>query len=451
MLTSVSFAQNKEPFEDVAYDIFKDSISMRTVLGYGQVPKFANYLKDRFLNGGFSEDDIIQIPHEETMAMIVRYRGDGRSGKKPILLSSHMDVVEALPEDWERDPYTLIEEGGMFYGRGVLDTKLSVATITATLLRLKAEGFMPSRDIILVLSGDEETSMNTTRIITQQHRDLIDADFAIIADAWDGRLDDSGKAISYSIIAAEKFPNGIEITARNPGGHGARPRKDNAIYDLSEAMMNISRHEFPVRYNELTLTFFEKAAKLAGGELGAAMTAFSKNPQDTGAIKVLRASPQYVGMIGTTCIATMLDAGHASNALPQTATATIDCRLFPEVSIEDTIETLKKVIGNDELEFKVILSLIDAPASPLREDVLGAVERAIHAEYPDVPIVPAMTVGATEGRYFRAAGIPSYALTGNFIKASDAAGAHGLNERVPVQVLPLSMRLWYSLLTDLAG
>lgn len=451
LLTSSGFAQSKEPFEELAHQIFKDSISMRTVIGYGQMPKFANYLKDHFIEGGFEEGDITMIPHEETMALIVRFRGDDRLGKNPILISSHMDVVEALPEDWQRDPYTLIEEDGFFFGRGTEDTKLSVATVTATLIRLKSEGFVPGRDIILALSGDEETTMATTSLMATKYRDLIDADFAIIADGGGGLLNEDGTPQSFVVDGAEKTYATYEVTARNAGGHSSRPRKDNAIYDITKALNKLEAYDFPVMYSDLTLAFFERSAPMVGGDIGAAMKSFSENPDDLEAVTKLRDYPEFRGIIGTTCVATMLKAGHADNALPQSATATINCRIYPGVGVENTQRQLKQVIGDDTLEWVTLDSgTIESPSSPMRDDIFAAIERAVRSEHDDIPIIPHMSLGATDGSHFRAAGIPSYAFTGIYIKPSDIY-SHGLNERVPLESLPSSMRFWHNLLTDLTG
>lgn len=451
MMTS-QIANADEPYQDVAYKILKDSISMRTVVGEGnETPKFAAYLADLFKKAGFSDGDITIIPYEDTAGMIVRFRGDDRSGKKPFIISAHMDVVEAFRQDWERDPFTMIEEGDMYFGRGTLDTKLNVAAIVATFLRLKSEGFVPSRDIIMVLSGDEETSMATTKIITSDYRDQIDAEFAIVADGGGGALDENGKAFSFTVTHSEKTFASIEVTAHNPGGHSSRPRKDNAIYDISQAMINLSKYEFPVIQSELTKTYFEKTANLVTDpKISKAMADFAKNKNDKEAVATLRSYPQYIGATGTTCVATMLRGGHADNALPQSATATVNCRIFPGISEEETINQLKAVMKNDKLDWKVINTVEAAPESPLNEEVLSAVERAIHVEFPDIPIVPAMALGASDGKHFRSAGIPSYALTGIFIKASDGF-SHGLNERVPKDNLERSMRIWHQLFSEWAG
>lgn len=452
IVTAMACSVQSQDYTDVAHEIFKDSISMRTVIGEGnETPKFAAYLADRFKAAGFAEDDINIIPHKDTAALMVRYRGDGRSGKKPFVLSSHMDVVEALREDWVKDPFTLIEEDGTYFGRGVLDTKLNVTTLVATMLRLKSEGFQPSRDIILALSGDEETSMETTQIMTNQYRDEIDAEFAIIADGGGGTLDQNGKAFSFTVNHSEKVYASFEVTARNPGGHSSRPRTDNAIYELSEALLKIADHKFPVIQSELTQAYFEKTAALVTEpEIAKAMADFAVDKNDGAAVSVLRSYPEYAGITGTTCVATLLEGGHADNALPQSATATINCRIFPGVGADATLAELKMVAGNDALEWAATDDFIEAPESAMNSEVLDAVERAIHVEFPDIPIVPSMAMGASDGMYFRIAGIPAYALTGVFIKASDSF-SHGLDERVPVDNLERSMRIWHQLISEWAG
>lgn len=451
LVLSISVAQAQD-FNDVAHEIFKDSIAMRTVIGEGnETPKFAAYLADRFKAAGFAAEDIKTIPHKDTVALMVYYRGDGRSGKKPIILSSHMDVVEALREDWVKDPFTLIEEDGTYFGRGVLDTKINVAVLSATFLRLKSEGFVPSRDVIIAFSGDEETSMETTEIITKKLSEEIDAAFAIIADGGGGTLDQNGKAFSYTVNHSEKIYASFDVTARNPGGHSSRPRDDNAIYELSEALLKIAAHKFPVIQSELTQAYFEKTAALVTEpEIAKAMADFAADKNDMAAVSVLRSYPEYAGVTGTTCVATLLEGGHADNALPQSATATINCRIFPGVGAEATLAELKMVAGNEALEWSATDDFAEAPESPLNSEVLDAVERAIHVEFPDIPIVPSMAMGASDGMHFRIAGIPAYALTGVFIKASDSF-AHGLDERVPVDNLKRSMRIWHQLISEWAG
>ncbi|MDO8861173.1 M20/M25/M40 family metallo-hydrolase [Haliea sp. E1-2-M8] len=438
------------PFHRVAFDILRDSIPMRTAAGFGEVPRLASFLEQRFLVGGFPQEDVMVIPHADTAALVVRYRGDGRSGKKPILLSAHMDVVDAYPEDWERDPFTLIEEGGFYFGRGVADNKFDIAVLTTTFLRLKSEGFVPSRDLVIAFTGDEETEMATTQLLTSQYRELIDAEFAFVVDGGGGQLDEDGNPFSFVVTSAEKTYATFTMTARNPGGHSSLPRKDNAIYDLAQALRKLQAHEFPVMATELTRSFFARSAPLVGGEVGAAMQAFADGSDDPAAVALLREHPEYAGTTGTTCVATMLSAGHAENALPQSATATINCRIFPGIGIEETLAELQAVVADDTLSWAILDNPIASDPSPLREDLFAAIEQAVHIDYPGVPIVPAMASGATDALHFRAAGIPSYTLTGIFLKPEDEF-AHGLNERVTVFSLPNSLTLWHALLTDLAG
>lgn len=451
-INAVTFTASAQDFNDVAHEIFKDSIAMRTVAGPGnETPKFAQYLADRFKKSGIPDDDITIIPYHDTAALIVRYRGDNRSGKKPFIISSHMDVVEALPEDWVRNPFELIEEDGMFYGRGVLDTKLNLSAVTATFIRLKSEGFIPSRDIILAFSGDEETLMATTRLMTTQYRDQIDAEFAIIADGGGGDLDENGKAFAFKVDSAEKTYADYEVTAKNPGGHSSLPREDNAIYDLARAILKVAEYKFPVVQSPLTRSYFAKTAPLETNlEISKAMTAFAIDKNDMEAVNILRSYPQYAGKTGTTCVATLLKGGHAQNALPQSAMVSINCRIFPGIGSDATMAELKKVIDNDKLEWRLAAPVDESQESPLNMEVFGAIERAIHSEFPQVPVIPSMAMGASDGMYFRIAGIPSYALTGDFIKSSDEF-SHGLNERNPVDNLERSMRIWYYLINEWAG
>ncbi|WP_262690621.1 M20/M25/M40 family metallo-hydrolase [Kordiimonas aestuarii] len=438
------------PFRDKAHTILRDSIAMRTVEGYHMVPKLAHYLEELFLQGGFAREDVKLIPVGDTMAMIIRYRGNDSSGKKPILLSAHLDVVQANPEDWERDPYTLVEESGYFFGRGVSDNKFAVATLSATFLRLKAEGFVPNRDLVIAFSGDEETSMTSTKLLAKKYRDLIDAEFALVADGGGGLLDKGGKAVSFTVDSAEKTYASFTVTATNPGGHSSLPRRDNAIYDLAQALVKLDAFEFPIMYSDLTRSYFAKSAPLIGGKVGDAMARFADDPADLDAAAVLREQSEYVGSTGTTCVATMLAGGHAENALPQSATATVNCRIFPGVGVDATLETLKSVVANDALRWRVLDTPDESDASPLRSDVFSTIERAVHNRYAGIPVIPHMASGASDALHFRAAGIPSYTLTGIFMKAEDEF-AHGLNERVPVESLSGALQMWHQILTDLAG
>jgi len=442
-------AVTRTPQELRAREIFARVIGFRTSIGFGQVPAMAEYLAGEFRAAGFPEADIQWFPLGDTGALLVRYRGDG-SGGKPILLLSHMDVVTAKPEDWQRDPFTLTEENGFFYGRGTFDIKESLTCIVATLLRLKGEGFVPRRDLLLLLTGDEETTMDTARDMFAHHRGLLDADFALNPDSGSADLDETtGKAIIFGVETAEKTYANYELTVRNPGGHSAEPRADNAIYELAAALARLQAYQFPVMWSETTRAFFAGSAALAPGPLGNAMRSFAADPHDAAAAAYLSKDPHYVGMLRTTCVPTTLRGGHADNALPESATAGVNCRIFPGVDPAAVLETLEHIMPAG-VEVKMIGAPFWSEASPLRPDVWDAIVRTVHALHPGIPVVPRQDSGASENIVTRGAGIPTYGTFESFIKPSDYF-AHGLDEREPVASFYEGLQFWYLLLNDLAG
>ncbi len=432
-----------------AREIFSKLISYPTSPGLGQVPAMAEYLAGEFRRAGFPQADIHLLPLGETASLVVRYRGDG-SGGRPILLLAHMDVVTAKREDWQRDPYTLVEENGFFYGRGTLDVKNGVTALTATFLRLKSEGFVPTRDLIIAFSGDEETEGKTARDQVNNHRDLVDAEFALNSDGGGGTIDENGRDLVYGLQTAEKTFASFELTVRNPGGHSSLPREDNAIYELADALKKVQAYRFPVMWNDTTVASYRAAAKVTEGKVGEAMAAFAQDPENSAAAaEVLTRIPWEVGRIRTTCIPTLLRGGHAENALPQSATATINCRIFPGVAVADVGKTLQSLAG-PAAELKVIGEPFASDASPLRADVLAAVTQTVHALHPGTPVVPVQESGATDGLYFRSAGIPTYGVGAAFIKDSDSF-AHGLNERLPVKSFYEDLQHWYLLVKALSA
>jgi acetylornithine deacetylase/succinyl-diaminopimelate desuccinylase-like protein len=444
-----------EPYQEKALEIYRRIIEWRTAKGHGQVPAMAAWLADQFRNGGFPAEDVHLLSvtldsGEETAALVVRYRGDGSSGKKPILLNAHMDVVDALPEDWEKNPFELVEEDGYFFGRGTLDDKFGVAMLSATFLRLKAENFVPTRDLIIAFNGDEESGMISTRHLVTTWRELTDAEFALNADAGGGLFNEEGEAVAYLLQTAEKTFATFELTVRNPGGHSSTPRADNAIYELAGALKNIEAFRFPVRSNETTLAYFAQTAKVIPGEVGEAMGRFAADPGDESAADVLNAQPAQVGIIRTTCVATMLRGGHAENALPQSATATVNCRIFPGVEIHEVQKMLQNAVENEHIEFTVLGEPLASAASPIREDVHSAVTAAVHARFPGTPIIPYQAPYGTDGKELRAAGIPTYGVMGLFIQEGDEF-AHGLDERVEVRSFFGALEHWRVLLGELAG
>ncbi len=431
-----------------AREIFRTIVGYRTSQGLGQVPAMAGFLARTFEAGGFPAKDIRLLPLGETASLVVRYRGTGEGGR-PIALLAHMDVVTARREDWRRDPFTLVEENGYFFGRGTLDIKSEVALLTATFLRLKAEGFVPTRDLVIAFSGDEETEMATSSDLVTNHRELVDAEFALNGDGGEGVLDETtGKTLVYHLQGAEKATASFDLTVRSPGGHSSAPRPDNAIYRLADALERLQAYRFPAMWNEWTIASLKATAASTPGALGEAMRRFAADPGEGEAADAIAASPQNVGRTRTTCVATMLRGGHADNALPQSATATVNCRIFPGTAIDEVHTALKRVCG-EGVEVRVLGTPMASGPSPMRADVVAAVSQAVHASWPDVEIVPDMVPYATEGVVYRAAGIPTYGVGSPFRKDSDEF-SHGLDERIPVYAFYAGLEHWDLLVTTLA-
>ncbi len=431
-------------------EIYRTIIEIDTSKLTGNTPKVAKYLADELMAAGFPAEDVEVVMKPPFAALIARYRGRLGSGKKPILLLGHMDVVEANPEDWERPPFELTQDDTYFYARGAIDNKFGVAQLISTFIRLKKEVFVPNRDLVIAFSGDEESGMTTTRMLANERPDLAEAEFALNSDAGGGALDKDGNAITYRVQAAEKTFATWELTFTNPGGHSSRPRTDNAIYDLSDAIRKIESHRFPVRWSDMTREYFRITGENLGGELGETMIRFADNPEDGAAAERLASEPSYVGTTRTTCVVTMLQAGHAENALPQSATATVNCRIFPGVAVAEIEAALGNVVGNPAAKWTLLTDAVESPVSELREDVSAAVTKAVHSRYPDVPIVAYMESGGTDGMHFRRAGIPTWAVSGAFMNPDDMY-AHGLNERVPVKTFYDALDHWSIILRELAG
>lgn len=431
-------------------EIYETIIEMETSKGLGNVLPMAKYLAGELTDAGFPEEDIEVWPVAGTAALIARYRGNGSSGKKQILLLAHMDVVEAHDEDWERPPFELTLDDEFFYARGTIDNKFGVAHLTSTFIRLKKEGFVPNRDLVIVFSGDEESTMDSTRKLAYERPDIANAEFALNSDGGGGLIAPNGDVLIYFAQTAEKTYATWEITARNPGGHSSTPRLDNAIYDLADAIRAIRDYRFPVRWNDMTLESLGVEGGIRRDEVGAALRRFAEDPTDEDAANRLFREPGVVGQTRTTCVVTMLRAGHAENALPQSATATVNCRIFPGVSGDDVLNQLKQVVKNDNLEFVETYPIEASDPSMLTEDVRAAISGAVQARYPGLRIVPSMSAGATDGLHFRRAGIPTYGASAIFMKEEDAF-AHGLNERVPIDAFYDALDHWSTIIRELAG
>ena len=417
--------------EAQALDLAKRAIALRSVEGEGNKTGEVDALfRDALVAGGFDPGGIAITPYKDTSYMIATWPGSDPAAK-PLVVSGHLDVVEAKPSDWERDPFTPIVENGYLFGRGASDMKFDAALATAALIELKREGYTPRRPIVLEFSGDEETTMATSAIIADK---LSNAGLVLNIDGGGGTLDEkTGKPLKFSWQGAEKVYADFELTVTNPGGHSSAPRKDNAIVQLAAALVRIGGYRFKPEVNAISKAYFEQSAKLEpDAKLAAAMRAFAANPGDAAAIETLAADPAMVGKIGTTCVATMVNGGHALNALPQKATANINCRIFPGHKPAEIMAELKRVAAEPAVEFKdVTQGSVATDPSPMRADFTGAMEEALHSVYPGLPIIPSMSSGASDSMWFRSKGVDSYGASPTFTKDSEDF-SHGLNERVPL-------------------
>lgn len=430
-----------------ALDLAKRAIALRSVRGPGnQAPQVAALFRSALLEGGFNAANVTITPVDDTAFLIARWEGTDPK-LKPLVISGHMDVVEARPADWQRDPFTPVIENGLLYGRGSSDMKLDDALAVATLVELKREGYKPRRGIVLALSGDEETTMKTTQRLAKE---LASAEMVLNVDGTDGQLDPEGRAQFFTWSGAEKTYADFELTVTSPGGHSSRPYDPNAIDQLAAALLRIDQYKFKPELSDLTRAYFTAAASHESPAIASAMRTFAADPTDSRAIAVLRANPSTIGKIGTTCVVTMINGGHAANALPQRATANINCRIFPGHSRAQIMEELGRVTADPAVQLKDITQgSVATDASPIRPDLVAAITKAIHLGYPGVPVFPTMSAGASDSMWFRDEHIPSYGVSPLFIKDSDRF-AHGLNERIPVSDVSPSIAYLLSLLTDLS-
>ena len=405
---------------------------MNTADSVGSTTPAAEAVAKRFLAAGFPASDVqVLTPRADKGNVVVRYRGRGT--RKPLLLLAHLDVVQALRSDWspELDPFKLTERDGWFYGRGTADDKAMAAIFVANLLRLKQERYVPDRDIILALTADEEGGpVNGVRYLLRDHRDLIDAAYAI-NEGGGGALKD-GKPFYHSVQATEKVSANFRLTATNKGGHSSVPRPDNAIYELAEALTRVARYQFPVELNEVTRAFFERTATVESPDVAAAMRAIVRNPGDSAAAALISVQPRFNSMLRTTCVATRLSGGHANNALPQTATANVNCRIVPNKPPDEVRQTLVRAIGDTGIEVSRAPALDPSAPSPLLPELITPVERLTREMFGNVPVIPTMSTGATDGRALRSAGIATYGVSGLFGDPNDAR-AHGRDERMLVK------------------
>lgn len=416
--------------------LYKEMVETDTSITTGSCTALAGKIEAHMLANGFTKAELTQfsVPeHPKEGGIVAVFPGTSKT-LKPMLLLGHIDVVVAKREDWTRDPYTLFEENGYFYGRGTSDMKALAAIWVDMLERFRAEGYKPKRTIKLALTCGEETSwaFNGARWLTENKRDLIDAEF-VLNEGGGGRTDGKGTVVAQNFHVGEKTVGNYRIEATNPGGHSSIPVRDNAIYELSDALVKLREFEFPVMLTDTTKAFFSRLGAQRNDEVGKAMLAVVANPQDKAAVAILDKDRTFHSMLRTTCVATLLDGGHANNALPQRAGALVNCRIFPGVSYEAVRKTLAEVIGDP----RMTVTKVDdrgpiATPPPLTKAMLEPAEKLVAKYYPGVPLVPMMSTGATDGIYFGAIGIPSYGPPGLY-GDPDGNGAHGLNERAIVK------------------
>ena len=438
-------------------DLFKQAIEVPSVHNRGEVPRVANLLAAQFRAAGIAPGDIHFMPYEglpgdQTEALIVRWRSP-HPVKKPLLILGHMDVVEAKRDDWKYDPFVLREEGGYFYGRGTSDMKNGDVATTMAAVKLMSAGFKPSRDIIFFFSGDEETEGRGAALGSTKWRDLTNAEFGLNADGGCVKFDEQFRPLGCGISMAEKTFQTYFMTTRNRGGHSSEPRPDNAIYDLADALEKIRNYRFEPMQNEITRAYFEERQREEGNsKLGLEIRAWLANPRDGNAADAIEADPLEIGQTRTRCVATMLAAGHADNALPQSATATVNCRIFPGVQPATVQSQLQTLVGkNVEVRPDPGFIGVPTPASPLRADVVDAVTHAIqHFHGTAMKAYPEMAVGTSDGSFFRAVGIPVYDIDGSWAISPIDDRMHGLDERIPVRSMYDDVLYWEMIIKALA-
>ncbi|ANY19248.1 putative succinyl-diaminopimelate desuccinylase [Tsuneonella dongtanensis] len=441
------------PDQSRFFELYKEMVETDTSLPNGSCTKAAEQVATRLKAAGFSDDQLtlFSVPEHPNDGGLVAVLPGTSKTLKPMLLLAHIDVVAAKRSDWERDPFTLIEEDGYYYARGTADDKFQAAVWSDALIRLKEAGAKPKRTIKMALTCGEETdnAFNGAEWLAKERRDLIDAAFAL-NEGGGGRTDGKGTLLVQTIQVGEKVYQDYKLVATNPGGHSSRPVPDNAIYDMSRALERISRHEFPVELNDTTRAFFAKAGAARPDDLGRAMVAIVKNPGDTAALAVLDTDPTFHSMLRTTCVATLIDGGHALNALPQRVEANVNCRIFPGHSRDEIRAELARVIGNDAI--KITYGRDDKPvakAPPLDPALIGPMEKLSAKYYPGVPVIPTMSTGATDAVYTGGAGIPTYGVPGLW-SGPEGSGAHGLNERVEVRSVYTGRDYLFDLIKALA-
>jgi acetylornithine deacetylase/succinyl-diaminopimelate desuccinylase-like protein len=450
--------QDPAAVNTAAHEIFKQLIEINTTDSVGNVTAAAEAMAARFRDAGFPDKDVIVAgPTERKKNLVVRIHGDGK--RKPVLFIGHLDVVEARREDWTTNPFEFVEKDGYFYGRGTNDMKAGDAIVVTNFIRLKKEGFAPDRDLILALTADEEGgSYNGVDWLIKEHREWIDAEFCINLDGGEFERQGDHRLLT-AIQASEKVYADFQLESLNAGGHSSVPSRDNAIYHLAAALSRLQNFAFPTEINEITRNYFEKTAELTSGPVAADLRRAAKQPPNSAAIARLSAIPYYNALLRTTCVATMLSGGHAPNALPQTARANVNCRIFPGENPDDIRRTIERVVADPKVIVTDVplhaadgslVKLVTVPPSPLLPEVTHAMDETVHKMWGDLPVVPSMSTGATDGRITRTAGVPTYGISCMFYEMNDNR-AHGKDERIGTQDFYDGVEFNYQLIQVLAS
>ncbi len=445
-------AQDNDATNKLARDIYKQLIEINTTDSVGSTTVAAEAMAQRLRNAGYPASDVqVMGPNPRKGNLVARLRGTGARG--PMLMICHLDVVEARREDWSMDPFQFIEKDGYFYGRGSGDIKDGDAILMAAMIRLKQENFQPDRDIILALTADEEGGkFNGVDWLIKNHRDLIDAEFILNPDAGDFELD-KGKKLLVGIQAAEKLYQDYDVKVTNPGGHSSLPGKENAIYELADALIRLEHYQFPFELSEVTREYFKREADIVGGTTGADMKTILQTPPDAAAITRLSESPFYNARLRTTCVATRLEGGHANNALPGMARANINCRILAGHTPGEVQATLEKVMADPKISISQVAApgagLRSNPLSTLQPEVMHAIEKVVNEMWPGVPVVPVLDAGASDGAISRAAGYTTYGIPGVFMDVDDDR-SHGRDERIRVASFYSGVDFYYRLIKTLS-
>jgi len=439
LVAATSHAQNADTGKSAFREIYQQMVEIDSSASTGSCTAVVRAAEARLQAAGFAAEDLqVVIPEgkPDDGNLVARIRAPGAK-KKGVLLLAHIDVVDAKRADWERDPFTLVEEGGFFYGRGAADDKAMAAVFLDLMLRLKKErGFKPKRDLVMALTCGEETSnrVNGADYLLQNRRELIDAAFAINEGAGGLLSSDGQKHLVLQVQAGEKIHQVYSLEVTNKGGHSSRPERDNAIYRLARAALKVEQLVFPIELTPVVREYFRVTGPALGGEVGTAMSAVAKNPNDQAALATLMNDPSYNAILHTTCVATQLDAGHAPNALPQRATAILSCRVMQGTTPEQVKAALEQAVADSQVKVEIVRRREGSKAPELTDEVMKPVRAAAAKLWPGVPVAPSMTAGATDGRYLMSAGIPTYGMSGMF-SVSGEGNAHGLNEKIRVTSL----------------